>query len=620
MIDMTLQKMVCLSAIFAVLALMPAVPGVRAAQQTSTQSLQQLSFLGSTTIPATSTTATLPSNSPNDVDSSSLVLNLIARSGVNAAHVPAKNIPAPSANPIASSNPGLIVGFNALSHRDERLAGTGRYVNTQFSTEPPDQGLCVGTASGSGNTVVLEAINSALRVFSSTGTALTGTEALNQFWGLAPQIIRSNPLVFGNDTSDPKCYFDSATGAWFLTELEIDRNSASGAFGPRGHELLAVTSDPTGTWNLFTFDVTDDGTNGTPTHANCPCFGDQPLIGADANGFYISTNEFSTSLLNGLGGVFNGAQIYAMSKTALASGILPTVVMFNTGAIPTPDAGGIWYTIQPATTPPGGSFQANTEYFLSALDFFSTTDNRIAIWALTGTSTLANPTPTLNLSQSIITSETYGQPPDALQKDGARPLGTMTIPSLGGQKEKLELLAGNDDRMNQVVFASGKLWSAVNTVVQVPRDNPTTIGIAYFIVTPTLSGSTVGGSIAKQGYVAAAGGASVMFPAIGVNNSGQGVMAFTFVGPNDFPSAAYSTVDAASGAGSIHIAGAGTAPEDGFSGYHFFGSPNRTARWGDYSAASADSAGNIWMGTEYIPNLPRSLIANWGSFISQVTP
>src|SRR5207245_8517083 len=99
--------------------------GVRAPQQTSTQSLQQLSFLGSTTIPATSTTATVPSNSPNDVDSSSLILNLIARSGVNAAHVPAKNIPAPSANPIATSNPGLIVGFTALPPRPERIPGTG---------------------------------------------------------------------------------------------------------------------------------------------------------------------------------------------------------------------------------------------------------------------------------------------------------------------------------------------------------------------------------------------------------------------------------------------------------------------------------------------------------------
>ncbi len=590
MIDMKLQKIVYLSAIFAVLTLLPAIPGVRAAQQTSTQSLQQLSFLGSTTIPATSTTATVPSNSPNDVDSSSLILNLIARSGVNAAHVPAKNIPTPSANPTATSNPGLIVGFNALSHRDERLSGTGRYINTQFSTEPPDQGLCIGTASSTGNTVVLEAINSALRVFSTTGTALTGTEALNQFWGLAPEIIRSNPLVFGNDTSDPKCYFDTATGAWFLTELEIDRNSASGAFGPRG--------------------------NGTPTHANCPCFGDQPLIGADANGFYISTNEFSISLLNGQGGSFDGAQLYAISKTALStatSGNLPPVVHVDASQALVP-FGGLSFSIQPATVPPGGSFQSNGEFFLSSLDFASTTDNRIAVWALTNTGSLNTSTPSLGLSFAVITSEVYGQPPAATQQPGPFPLGQ----SLG---EKLELLASNDDRMNQVVFANGLLWAGVNTVVQVPHDNPTTTGIAYFAVSPTLStGGSVSGSIVKQGYVAASGGASVLFPSIGVNNAGRGIIAFTLTGPNFFPSAAYVNVDATNGAGSIHISAAGQLPEDGFTGYHAFGAPNRVARWGDYSAAVSDSSGNIWIGNEYIANLPRTVNANWNTFITQVTP
>src|SRR5207253_272258 len=176
---------------------------------------------------------------------------------------------------------------------------------------------------------------------------------------------------------DPKCYFDSATGAWFLTELEIDRNSASGAFGQRGHELLAVTSDPTGTWNLFTFDSTDDGTNGTPSHANCPCLGDQPLIGADANGFYISTNEFPIHT-NG----FNGAQVYAMSKSALAAGTPPPVVHINAGAIPTPDLGGVWYSIQPATSPHGEE-ASGSEYFLSAPQLRpAPTSNRIALSAL----------------------------------------------------------------------------------------------------------------------------------------------------------------------------------------------------------------------------------------------
>jgi len=175
--------------------------------------------------------------------------------------------------------------------------------------------------------------------------------------------------------------------------------------------------------------------------------------------------------------------------------------------------------------------------------------------------------------------------------------------------------------MNQVVFANGLLWAGVNTVVQVPHDNPTTTGIAYFAVSPTLStGGSVSGSIVKQGYVAASGGASVLFPSIGVNNAGRGIIAFTLTGPNFFPSAAYVNVDATNGAGSIHISAAGQLPEDGFTGYHAFGAPNRVARWGDYSAAVSDSSGNIWIGNEYIANLPRTVNANWNTFITQVTP
>jgi hypothetical protein len=611
------RKIVYLSAILAVLALMPAVPTVRASQQLlMTQPSQSLTYLDSSSMsPPTSDTGASDNASVSETNPASSLLNLIPHSGVNAAHVPAKNIPMPTANAIVTSNPGLVAGFNALSHRNQRLAGTGKYVNTQFSLEPPDQALCVGTAGSSGSTVVLESINTALRVFSISGTPLTATTAINQFFKLAPEVIRTTPRIFGNFTSDPKCYFDAATSSWFLTLVEIDANPSTGASGPRSHELIAVTGNPTGTWNLFSFDVSDDGTNGTPSHPNCPCFGDQPLIGADANGFYISTNEFSISLLNGLGGSFNGAQIYAISKSALAtasSGSLPAVVHIDASQALVP-FGGLSFSIQPATTPPGGSFQSNTEFFLSSLDFSSTTDNRIAVWALTNTASLTTSTPNVSLSFAVISSEVYGQPPAATQQKGPFPLGQ----SLG---EKLELLNSNDDRMNQVVFANGLLWAGVNTVVQVPGDVPTTVGIAYFIVSPTLSSSgSVGGSVVKQGYVAAFG-ASVMFPSIGVNPLGQGIIGFTLVGPSFFPSAAYAPVDAVNGAGDIHISGAGQLPEDGFTGYHFFGSPDRVARWGDYSAAVADSSGNIWMGVEYIPNAPRTLFANWGTFISQVSP
>ena len=41
-------------------------------------------------------------------------------------------------------------------------------------------------------------------------------------------------------------------------------------------------------------------------------------------------------------------------------------------------------------------------------------------------------------------------------------------------------------------------------------------------------------------------------------------------------------------------------------------------RRGDYHAATADEAGNLWMSVEYILNAPRTLFANWGTHISMV--
>jgi len=97
-------------------------------------------------------------------------------------------------------------------------------------------------------------------------------------------------------------------------------------------------------------------------------------------------------------------------------------------------------------------------------------------------------------------------------------------------------------------------------------------------------------------------------------------MTFTLVGPDFFPSAAYTKIDLATGPGDVHVSGQGAGPEDGFTGYAFFGSTNRVARWGDYSAAVADEAGNIWLAAEYITPRPRTFFANWGTFVTKVAP
>lgn len=142
--------------------------------------------------------------------------------------------------------------------------------------------------------------------------------------------------------------------------------------------------------------------------------------------------------------------------------------------------------------------------------------------------------------------------------------------------------------MNQVVDVSGVLYGGVNTTVT-SATGPARVGIAYFAVAAVGTPGHLLAHILHQGYVAV-DGENVLFPSIAVNRSGRGAMSFTLSGPDFFPSAAYVRFASSRAVGSIHIAGAGAGPEDGFTGYKAF-QGNGAARWGDYSAAvAADGA------------------------------
>ena len=512
--------------------------------------------------------------------------------------VPATNPPTtpPSVagNKVSYTTPGA-TGFNGLSHVDSRMASGGN----QFSLEPPDQGLCVG------NGFVLETINDVLAVYKANGTMVAGPTALNAFLGYAPSIDRTNH-VYGPFVTDPKCYFDAGTQRWYHTDLTLDVNPTTGADTGTTHVDIAVsqTSDPTGAWTVFHLDTTN-GDGSLKNHPGCPCLGDQPLLGFDATGMYITTNEFSVAGPN-----FNGAQVYATSKWELAAAAdglgSPGVVVSFDGL---PLAEGQAYSLQPADSVGGyATGHGGTEYFLSALQFGpAPLDNRIGIWSLTNTSSLNGLHPKIKLQSHVMASEVYGQPNPAVQRNGILTLNTT-----------LTLLNSNDDRMNQVVYANGLLWSGVNTIVTT-KDGSTRVGIAYFAVDPEWHGSALGGHVARQGYVAVNGN-NVLFPAIGVDRWGNAVMTFTLVGPKYYPSAAYLSLGASSTSGMIHVIGDGAGPADGFTGDPAYGGTDHVERWGDYSAAVTDGAGHIWVATEYIPGGPRTSLANWGTFVAKVNP
>jgi len=589
----------------------------------------------------------------------------------------------------AKSNPTFNFGFEGLNHYQQRYSRGGN----QFSVEPPDQGMCAG------NGYVVEAVNDVFNVYSAaTGASalpdntstnivagfprnVNHTIDLNSFYGYAPAINRTTG-VRGPFVTDPSCLYDAATQRFFVVALTLN-TFPNGAFTHVNHLDIAVsqTSNPTGSWNFYSVDVTNDGTNTGGVNPG-PYLGDYPHIGADAYGFYITTNAYPWCC-NG----FSGEQIYALSKAQLAAGAASVTMQHidTSGMVNAPsDAGPTQpgFTNWPAQSPGTSQFNlANngTEYALSsnAADEAQNpvsgapgtrTSNQLIVWTMTNTASLNTVSPAVSISNKILTVGQYGVPPKQ-QQPGSGTAPTTDVPQghcindtttllfngqtgcwrllFGGEPAHNEVISrpdSNDTRMQQVMYANGKLWGALDTALN-PDAGPQRAGIAWYIVNPSA------GSIVKQGYLGAAG-YDFTYPAIGVTASGRGVMAFTATGDTLNPSAAYAPIDANAGVGAWNVVtgGTGAARDDGFTSYKSqVGNPPRT-RWGDYGAAAVDG-NSIWIASEYIAHTcnytdwggpffaggtgdnllgtcggashgpgTRSALANWSTRISKLTP
>jgi hypothetical protein len=559
----------------------------------------------------------------------------------------------------AKANPELLTSFDGLNFRNQRLANGGN----QFSVEPPDQGLCVG------NGYVLESVNTVMNVYDASGQSRLGVTDLNTFYGYPAQFNRTT-LQQGPFVTDPSCLYDTATRRWFQVILTLDVFPDTGDFTGRNTLDIAVsqTSSPLGKWTIYHLPVTDDGTEGTPNHGCAPypqdyqpthpnaCIGDYPHIGADANGFYITTNEYPLFPPTG----FHGAQVYAFSKAALAANA-PTIAVtqFDTAGA---DGGKPGFTLWPAVSPATqfATDAGGTEYLLSsnaAEEANGSGSSRdLLVWALTNTQSLAG-APALALTHRTLTVDPYALPPKSEQKAGDFPLGqcindtTLRSTAWNGRgcwrafflprdepahDEVQSRLDSNDTRMQQVVYANGKLWGALDTALTLGGVNKA--GIAWYVVQPSASAAGVSASLVKTGYLGVANN-NVTYPAVGVAANGKGVMAFTLVGADNYPSAAYAPIDALAGVGDVHVIAAGKGPSDGFTSYKaFVGDPPRT-RWGDYGAAAMDGD-SVWIASEYIGQTctlaqyventsasplfscgrTRASLGNWATRISRLQP
>lgn len=536
----------------------------------------------------------------------------------------------------AKSNPQLVTHFQGLNFHDQRFANGGN----QFSVEPPDQALCAG------NGFVVESVNDVIQVYDSVGHALlNGGQAvdLNTFYGY-PAAINRTTGARGPSITDPVCIYDQAIGRFVHVVLTLDHVGTTASLSGTNHLDIAVSDsgDPTGSWTIFKLPVQNDGTDGTPNH-HCffihngvpvfdPCLGDYPHIGADANGIYLTTNEFTF-----FGSGFFGAQVYGIGNHVLTGGS-GSAVLFNTLGTG-PDGAG--FTVWAAQSP-GNQFDLDnggSEFFLSSDAVFSSdgTSTRILLWTMTNTSSLNTLSPSPSLSLQSIAVLQYAVPPRSKQKTGELPLSeciadTVIFPNcnilvagIGNHNNtSFGRLNSNDSRMQQVFYANGAVWGALDTAVTV--SGSTRAGISYFIVKPNSA------KIALQGQ-AGFSDTDLTYPAVGVLGNGRGVLAFTLTGDNDYPSAAFAPLDAVVGMGDAHVVAGGPGPWDGFTSYVVFGSGR--PRWGDYGATAVDGS-SIWIASEYVAQtctyadylaIPRGqcggtrgALGNWSTHVSKLTP
>jgi len=540
-----------------------------------------------------------------------------ARIGAAAIKIPVVNsLPVLDATQNFNFNPLLEPGLDSYASEQNFPYKKG----FNFSVEPPDPALCVGGGQ------VIEMVELVIKIFDTSGNLMSGPTDLYTFFN-QPNITNKKG---GMDLIGlARCYYDTPTNTFFFVATDVGNQQNN----PRASALLlavmpASSRSPT---SFVTVSTTDIGPAPAIKHRHCPCFEDQQLIGADANGVYISANEFP---LNPNSSAFNGGQIYVFNKADLVAGktsLSPFVFEAPNNLLDKTKDLDAAASIVPAAATDGIFETANngTEYFLSVLDFAHSRDDRIAVWALTNTCGIPDSTgatacpfaPTL--TSTILSSTAYGIPPDARQKKGLTPVG------IACQQNRSSQLNTFDDRMQQVVFANGKLYSALTTILTVNKKHHS--GLLYFVIAPSVADGVVSGTITDSNYVAS-DGLDLFYPAIAATQGGSAVMTFTFSGKSMFPSVGYIPLTTDLGMFEIHTAVTGAGAYDGVSGYpNCGGFPS--ALWGFNSSAVAAN-NTMWMATEYVSAtcdyatwhkdqhcvMTRGAGSNWGTLVSNLVP
>ncbi len=478
---------------------------------------------------------------------------------------------APSAGPLAPM-PSPIQNFAGLSFDDDCTGGTCG------AGWPPDPNGDVGPND------YVEAVNTAIAIYSKTGTLLASFTEDNLWSGVA------GSLCNGNSQGDPIVTYDRLADRFVLSWFAFGIDPSGNPVGPFYQCIAASkTNDPVaGGWWLYPIRM-DVGLAGPPVGD----LNDYVKVGMWDDCMYLSANAFSFP-----GGSYDGVMFGSLSRADMYAGDALTYAL---GWLPPASNA---FTLMPANNLGTGanSVQAGTpEYFVSEAG----TSNAFEVRKFTaGSNCGAGGT----LSAPTLVS----QAPYLYEQGGLVPQPNTT--------QELDMI---DDRIMQKAWyrkigSTESLW--VTHPVGVSQGHRGALMIAMQWAQLDITGGTIAAAPVQQQIYTPDLTLYRFMGSLAVDSQGNMALGYTTSNQSapNFPSVAYSGRLATDPANLLPQSEvqmkAGSGSQENLCG----GAP--CIRWGDYSGMSVDPADDctFWYVNEYYSSQANGSSGNWqtqiGSF------
>jgi len=544
--------------LIAALLLLPAiaVPGAKATTVQTASSFAEL--IGTVNV------ASLPAPTvDNNIPTIGLQVMFPDASGLDNAKLSALGTSKSTTSPNGNGN---------FIHVQKQIAGTPGTNPNPCRCSPPDQGL------GASDKFVVQMVNLAGTIYSTSGSVRKATFSLSDFWFLP---VRGGPLGLG--MSDPEVVYDAIAGHWYASIIDtFDVNRVNFA--------VSATADPTGTWFIYRV-IANLGPAAVCDTVCQHTLPDQPYIGYSNDKFLITANDFVIDFNTGTG-PFIGAQEWILNKGEMIAGNRFIDLRTNDASDPT----------TPLPNPlPNNNFAVRPAQHLSSTTTAYMTENCQTTVAVLIVGFCATSTTTTGINVYAIA----GTPPGPVAVIvNTVPISAPGFPPNADQPGNPGSLATNDNRILSVVWQNNLLWTALNSDCTPTGDTTDRSCIRL----DQISTATPGSPAILQDFDLGIVGAYVFYGSVSMDSSNNIVLVYGESSSTIFPSLEVTgqlAIGPVGSLGAAHTVAAGSAPD-------------LSTRYGDYfwAATQPKTPNTFWVAGEF---RQISLFQGWSTEIGLVT-